>query len=70
MMTGKAVLEYSNPAYFDPKHPANETITEGYSPVEVASTVTLATAIFQVNITLKNKKFTNIVNVNEYIVYI
>lgn len=49
-MTGKAVLEHSDPKYFDPRKVpiTNETVTTSYTPIEVATAVTFTAAIFQV----------------------
>lgn len=52
LMTGKAVLQYSDPAYFPTKTDLadNSTALEptGYSPMEVATAVTFIVALFQV----------------------
>ncbi|XP_072379809.1 prestin-like [Diabrotica undecimpunctata] len=51
LMTGKAVLEHADPSYFDTAKDTNSTdvvITGmGYSPVQVATTVTLIVSIIQ-----------------------
>ncbi|XP_018576245.1 sulfate transporter isoform X2 [Anoplophora glabripennis] len=54
LMTGKAVLEYSDPYYFQTESNSNitvDSITEvtiiKYSPIEVATAVTITVAIFQ-----------------------
>lgn len=47
-MTGKAVLENSDPKYFDPRKVDNGTVISSYTPLEVATTLTFTTAIFQV----------------------
>ncbi|XP_066247895.1 prestin-like [Euwallacea similis] len=54
LMTGKAVLEYSDPSYFSVDSSHNMTteasITDapaGYSPIEVATSVTFIVALFQ-----------------------
>lgn len=57
LMTGKAVLEHSDPSYFLSNSQSNTTayfVTEatiiGYSPIQVATSVTITVAIFQVGV--------------------
>ncbi|KAL1494813.1 hypothetical protein ABEB36_010346 [Hypothenemus hampei] len=50
LMTGKAVLEYSDPSYFSTKGNIDgSTLIEptGYSPIQVATAVTFIVALFQ-----------------------
>lgn len=54
LMTGKAVLQYSDPGYFASPSinvPSNSTAMEitGYSPIQVATAVTFIVALFQVS---------------------
>lgn len=56
-MTGKSVLEYSDHRYFDENYIKPANVTLGYSPIEVATTVTFSVALVQVNIfKIANKK--------------
>lgn len=55
LMTGKAVLEHSDPYYFQTEgnstitgDPITEATVTKYSPIEVATSVTITVAIFQV----------------------
>lgn len=57
-MTGKAVLQHSDPKYFNEHEDhSNTTVTESYSPTEVATTVTFTVALFQVSIVFKSLKY-------------
>lgn len=50
-MTGKAVLEHSNPLYFDTSlnvTALNPAEIDGYTPIQVATSVTFIVALFQV----------------------
>jgi len=52
-MTGKAVLEHSNPLYLDTS--LNVTVLnpaeiDGYTPIQVATSVTFIVALFQVKL--------------------
>lgn len=52
-MTGKAVLEHSNPLYFDTSHNVtvlNPAEIDGYTPIQVATSVTFIVALFQVKL--------------------
>ncbi|CAH2002322.1 unnamed protein product [Acanthoscelides obtectus] len=50
LMTGKAVLEHSDPVYFRSLDtiPMSLNTSTGYSPMQVASTVTFTVAMFQI----------------------
>nr|CAH7743793.1 unnamed protein product [Callosobruchus chinensis] len=50
LMTGKAVLEHSDPMYFRSldRIPMYLNTSTGYSPIQVASTVTFTVAMFQI----------------------
>lgn len=49
-MTGKAVVEHSDPIYFAADNrPIDNNYTLGYSPIEVATTVTFVSALVQVS---------------------
>jgi solute carrier family 26 protein len=56
LMTGKAVLEHSDPSFFSKRiepnatdqNPIIESVHDLYSPIEVATAVTFTVALFQV----------------------
>ncbi|XP_030746136.1 prestin-like [Sitophilus oryzae] len=45
LMTGKAVIQHSDPAYFDSSGNSSDTEPTGYSPIQVATAVTFVVAI-------------------------